>query len=453
MSDRAWPGFTLDQLDDEWHPVRGSEIVVGLPPNPGAWAQQAPGLESLVAALNKDFDELDPLPADYQHVVGAQLSDRAVTELLERRRVELGDLGAAPNQVPKSKNYAYVPFVTRYRAKDGRTARQAVDALRQVAPPNVTIAPNVVLQRPGPKLDPFPVYGHTGEDEPLPACSGLGLLPKPDATDEPIVIAILDDGLTVAGGGPHLDRLRDYAVGYGPQDEVPVPRSDRLLHAAELHGMFIAGLAMRHAGHGRARFSPVKVADDAAGPSSFTDVATLVNALDRLAVEPPAVINMSFGTGARDPDVQQVLRQRIDQFHSEAPDTVFVAAAGNHGTTREVWPAAFPEDVMVAVGAVTKRGSRASWSSHGDWVDVTALGENVTADYLKGTYTFWVKHRPTYDYDGLAMWSGTSFSAAIVSGLIVEEMQKSGMPASQAYQALKGRSAKPGGPTHEIPLK
>jgi hypothetical protein len=443
---------------------RESEILVGLPPEPGTWAGRDHDLYPLVATLEKDFDALDLLPDYYEQLQRASLSRPAIDELFRRRCVPRHLLPRGANDIPGTENFAYVPFVTRYRAKDGRSAAEAAKGLRAIAP-GLPIVPNIALRRPKPDLVPFPVYGHTGEDEPVPDGRPLDLLPEVRSTDEPIVIAILDDGVTMAGGGEHLDRLRCYAVGYERHhekgDEVPVPRQDRLLHAAELHGSFIASLAMREAGPGRARFCPVKVADDAAGPNSFTDVPTVVHALDRLVSGRPswgvpAVINMSFGTGARRPEVQRILQDKIDQFHLAAPETVFVAAAGNNGSDREVWPAALPEDVMVAVGAVSHSGHRAKWSSYGDWVDVTALGQHVTGDYLKGTYTFWVKNRPTHDYDGFAAWSGTSFSAALVSGMIVREMQHRNLrSAKDAYLALKAecRAHSPNSPDYEIRLR
>jgi thermitase len=59
-----------------------------------------------------------------------------------------------------------------------------------------------------------------------------------------------------------------------------------------------------------------------------------------------------------------------------------VAAAGNDGTNRRNYPAAYPEVLAVAVTNSADR--RASFSSYGRWVDVSAPGVDILSTYPGG---------------------------------------------------------------------
>ncbi|CAA9247138.1 MAG: hypothetical protein AVDCRST_MAG41-1754, partial [uncultured Corynebacteriales bacterium] len=59
-----------------------------------------------------------------------------------------------------------------------------------------------------------------------------------------------------------------------------------------------------------------------------------------------------------------------------------VAAAGNYGTDKPVWPAAARG--VVAVGALTQSMLPAPWSSHGHWVDCSVIGDGVLSVYVEG---------------------------------------------------------------------
>ena len=117
---------------------------------------------------------------------------------------------------------------------------------------------------------------------------------------------------------------------------------------------------------------------------------------------------------------------------------VCVAPAGNNDTRRPSWPGAFPG--VISVGALaTDWRSRAYFSDYGGWVDVYAPGQKLINALGIGTYT--CKIPPASGgmprtFSGLAQWSGTSFSAPIVTGLIAARMARRGQSAKEAAAAL-----------------
>lgn len=161
-----------------------------------------------------------------------------------------------------------------------------------------------------------------------------------------------------------------------------------------------------------------------------------------IADQSPDLINLSAG-GYTHGDVPPL---SFIEFRQRHPDVTLVTAAGNDSTDRPFWPAAF--DWAIAVGALGADLQNLAWfSNYGDWVDVYALGEGVVNAYATGVYTYQEppKKPAKQVFDGMARWSGTSFSAPLVAGLIVAEMAHSQSSAAVAWQAVLGTAANTGG--------
>ena len=82
----------------------------------------------------------------------------------------------------------------------------------------------------------------------------------------------------------------------------------------------------------------------------------------------------------------------------------------------------------------TDQVNRAWFSNYGNWVDIFALGEGLINAYAHGEYTYHEEPKaPAKEiFSGLARWSGTSFSAPLVAGLIASQIPQSGSAAAAA---------------------
>ena len=156
--------------------------------------------------------------------------------------------------------------------------------------------------------------------------------------------------------------------------------------------------------------------------------------------ELPHLINMSAGCPTRLEPSSAVPSctggPTLEHRHHD-PDLVLVAAAGNNSSPWRFWPASF--DWAVGVGSLDSDGRVSEFSNWGDSVDVFALGRNVVNAFPNGTY---VCHecpdrgdKRIFD-DWLARWSGTSFSAPLVTGLIAAAMSR--QPAACGARAPPG---------------
>lgn len=153
------------------------------------------------------------------------------------------------------------------------------------------------------------------------------------------------------------------------------------------HGTFTAGVIAATAPD--AQIMPLRAFND----EGQTDLFTLAKAIWYAVDNGADVINMSWGT---DTD-SDVIRSAIE--HAASEGVILVASAGNMNSDFAFYPAAYEE--VVAVAATDDLDHKASFSSYGEHVFVSAPGVNIISAYPRGTY---------------GVKSGTSFSAPMVAG-------------------------------------
>jgi len=196
------------------------------------------------------------------------------------------------------------------------------------------------------------------------------------------------------------------------------------------HGTFVAGVARC-----MAPAADIVVTDvfSTAGSELESNWISRLEAALSLGVD---IFHLTIAAHSRHDFPLIAFREWLKHLH-EHGGAVCVVAAGNNGSRRPSWPAAFSD--VIAVGALGGdwRG-RANFSNFGSWVDVYAPGRDLINAFATGTYKCHVypyanEERKFY---GMAKWSGTSFSTPIVTGLIASRMSRTGETARQAAAAL-----------------
>jgi subtilisin family serine protease len=143
-----------------------------------------------------------------------------------------------------------------------------------------------------------------------------------------------------------------------------------------------------------------------------------------------------YTRAGRAPKALDAFYRRVLRRH---PGTVLVVAAGNDGSDRPFWPAAY--DWCTAVGALTHGGdARTGWTNYGYWVDVYASGENIVVPFPNGIYEYLDGFLVNFT-QGHAIWSGTSFAAPAVAGMIARRMIERNISAPDARDVVLAEAA------------
>jgi hypothetical protein len=273
----------------------------------------------------------------------------------------------------------------------------------------------------GPHGAPTPVsFGGDGPPE-----QGTALPETPNAGHPAgrgnVQLAVLDSGLPRDYAHLH-PRLRD-AVAPNFDVENPVDSDDDLRLDAG-HGLFILDLAYRLA----PSLKPVIMRRPTRNDSNLTLGEHLI-ALDLWEVACKAmktgtrlIVNMSFASPMADDTAGLGLLRELTWLADQGSDVLVVAAAGNAGDNRKMFPAACDLPNVVSVGALDGRGHVASFSSRGDWVDCWTSGVAVASGYLSGVYDHPRGYKATFPKtEPWAKWSGTSFAAPRVAAAIARK--------------------------------
>jgi CSLREA domain-containing protein len=180
------------------------------------------------------------------------------------------------------------------------------------------------------------------------------------------------------------------------------------------HGTHVAGLVALAAPD--ATIMPVRMLDADGNGNLWVAIEALEFAVNpdgdlQTTSDSVDIINMSFSFERESSLLEQFVREvTCDDDDQEEEDlcdasggrgVVFVAAAGNQGTSTPEYPAAEPVVGVLSVGATTEFDLLADFSNYGGWVHVAAPGENIISSV------------PGNDY---GIWSGTSMAAPLAAG-------------------------------------
>lgn len=240
------------------------------------------------------------------------------------------------------------------------------------------------------------------------------------------LVAVVDTGLLESAPSSH-DWMR--RVEGEPEPETK-PHSNQIASRYTGHGTFIASVVRAMAP--RADVRVARIFEKVGANFESEVVRKLYEVLDWA----PDVISLSAGTHTWKDRGLLSFRVFVDGPLRERPQTVLVACAGNDGMDWKFSPAKMRG--VLSVGALAAGGDeRARFTNHGKWVKVYAPGENLVHAYATGLYKYVeTQGRPAHYFDGMASWSGTSFSTPVVAGLIAARMSGTGVTASEAAESL-----------------
>ena len=271
------------------------------------------------------------------------------------------------------------------------------------------------------------VVGWCPATEPVPP--PVGAPPQPPVSGSRCdgrgtLVAVVDQGLVEDAPLTH-----PWLHGVtGDPDELALPGRPLELYGG--HGTFCASIVRAMAP--RADVRVARVLKKAAAAYETDVVRELYAILDWA----PDVISLSAGTHTWNSNGLLSFQVFVDGPLREHEGTVMVAAAGNDGADWKFAPAEM--EPVIGVGALGLPGdARAAFSNYGDWVTVYAPGEDLVHAFARGTYTYQEQNiGQTAVFEGMATWSGTSFSTPIVAGLIAARMSGTGDSAREAADAL-----------------
>ena len=200
------------------------------------------------------------------------------------------------------------------------------------------------------------------------------------------------------------------------------------------HGTFVAGVLRAMAPQAQIHVANIF---DTAGSALESEVAIRLHAAFGFGFE---ILHLTASCPTRKNVPPKALETWLEWLRPYK-GVVCVAQAGNNHTKRPAWPGAF-RDVLSVGALATDWHHRADFSNYGGWVDVYAPGEKLINAFGSGTYSCEVPPDvgQVRTFSGLAQWSGTSFSAPIVTGLIAARMARCGESAREAAAALLAKA-------------
>jgi hypothetical protein len=271
-----------------------------------------------------------------------------------------------------------------------------------------------------------------GEGGPEPASTALPFDAPAGGVRAQVVVSVIDTGISL------VDRKDGWLAGLrAPDDSNADPLDahprDGLLDAGAGHGTFAAGVVQQVAPGVRLE---VRRAVQSDGIGDEVDIAVAMVAAAAEAPEDAAlVINLSLGGETLDDQPMLAIEVALEILAERRPEALVVAAAGNTGDTRPVFPAASRS--VVAVAALDARGRLTPWSTRGSWVDCSAVGEGILSTFVPGVEDPRLDPLPdTWTDNPWALWSGSSFAAPQVAAAVARVAAEKGCTPREALAAL-----------------
>ncbi|MBC2931566.1 S8/S53 family peptidase [Nocardioides sp. zg-1228] len=321
--------------------------------------------------------------------------------------------------------------LVRYRLpprRAGLSLPDVVTELRRIGdfpPGDVTLDHWIHVAPGGGTLCPAIEPEETGLKEPWP-----GQCEPRRRKRKPVRVSVVDSGWHPPAA---TDPRTPWLAGVEGDDELNGP--DLREYAG--HGTFIAGIIRCLAPH-----TDIYVEGFCIGGAGGGGIleSRIVDQLEEALARDAKVINLSAGCRTHD-DLPSLAFEVFYETLLKERDCVLVAAAGNDASPAPFWPAAAPW--AIGVGSLDHDGRVSSYSNYGVSADVYALGRNIVNAFPDGTFT--CEETPSKGdvrvfNTGMARWSGTSFSAPVVAGLIAREIYASGSSAADAAHAVLATS-------------
>lgn len=235
-----------------------------------------------------------------------------------------------------------------------------------------------------------------------------------------LVVAVIDSGVDLNHPDLKSRLVPGISIvnqaGYAP----PADGQDDNGHGTHVAGLIAAGTDNSLGLAGCAwsgKLMPVKVLNRQ-GEGTDADIAAGI----RWAADAGArVINLSLGGAAEGEEFPQAVQDAVDDAYRRG--CLIIAAAGNSGQEGIFYPAGLNH--VVAVAATDPWDARASYSTFGAFVDLSAPGGAGGSLFSKDTgilSTFWNENSRISDLMSgseageYAVTAGTSMAAALVSG-------------------------------------
>ncbi len=203
------------------------------------------------------------------------------------------------------------------------------------------------------------------------------------------------------------------------------------------HGLFAEEVVRSHAPG--ADISHLEFPITSGGTVNEVDLAHLLQ--QALALN-PQVINMSAGCHTRH-DRPLKAFERVWRNQSTAPKDrpVVIAAAGNDASPSPFYPAASPW--AIGVGSLDQDNEVSSFSNYRQSADVFIIGRNHVNRFPLGRYTcHWSPNVGNHRMftTGYARWSGTSFAAPLLAGLVAAHLSGyAGTPREGARDLIRDK--------------